>query len=113
MADVLDVVLSLLGAGFAVIVAAYIVSLLLHKRMIDGVQTTIASTLQSTVSLISTSVYYGAYERSEVLRTIASIIGIDQVRDTALTFQQQRLQNAPYSVEVHPSQVQSTTPPKQ
>jgi len=85
--DGLDLISELLLAGFAVIVAAYILSILTQKRTMDTVQTTIASTLAATQSLISTSVYYGAYERSEILRTVAQVIGIDQIRDTALEFQ--------------------------
>lgn len=91
--QIVDVIVWLLAAGFAVIAAAYVISLLLHKRLVDGVQTTVASTLQATVNLISTAVYYGAYERSETLRTVASIIGVDQVRDTALAFQNVRYNN--------------------
>jgi len=34
---------------------------------------------------------------------VASIVGVDQVRDTALTFQQQRL-NTVYEVEHYPPQ---------
>jgi len=87
-----DVIVSLLAAGFAVIVAAYIVSILIHKRMMDSVQATASATLVATQSLISLHTYYGAYERAEFLRTIASVIGIDQVRDTALQFQQNRME---------------------
>jgi len=97
-----DVVIDLLLIGFAVIVAAYIVSLLINKRTLDIVQTTAAGTLTATQNLISLHVYYGAYERSEILRTVASIIGIDQIRDTALEFAQGR--EGPYKIEVYPSQ---------
>lgn len=85
--EIVSTIVWLLAAGFAVIVAAYIISILIHKRMIDSVQSTAAATLTATQSLIATSIYYGAYERSETLRTVASVIGIDQIRDTAIQFQ--------------------------
>jgi len=94
-----SVVIDLLIAGFAVIVAAYIVSLLIHKRMMDSVQSTASATLVATQSLISLHTYYGAYERAEFLRTIASVIGIDQVRDTALTFQENRIEAPPTVIQ--------------
>jgi len=97
-----DVVIDLLLIGFAVIVAAYIVSLLINKRTLDLIQTTSAGTLAATQNLISQHVYYGAYERSEILRTVASIIGIDQIRDTALEFAQGR--QPPYTLEIYPPQ---------
>jgi len=100
-----NVIITLLGAGFAVIVAAYIVSILIHKRMMDSVQATAAATLTATQNLISLHVYYGAYERAEFLRTIASVIGIDQVRDTALQFQQNRM-------EAPPTVIQYQAPPQ-
>jgi len=96
-----NIVIELLIAGFAVIVAAYIISLLVHKRMMDSVQATAAATLAATQSLIALNVYYGAYERAEVLRTVASVISVDQIRDTALEFQNQRCE-PPYKVEVYP-----------
>lgn len=85
--DIVGAIVWLLAAGFAVVVAAYIISILIHKRMMDSVQSTAAATLTATQSLIATSIYYGAYERSETLRTVAAVIGIDQIRDTALQFQ--------------------------
>ncbi len=85
--EIVNTIVWLLAAGFAVIVAAYIISILIHKRMMDSVQSTAAATLTATQSLIATSIYYGAYERSETLRTVAAVIGIDQIRDTAIQFQ--------------------------
>ncbi len=98
-------IIELLVAGFAIIVGGYVVSLLLNKRVMDSVQTTVGATLAATQSLISQSVYYGAYERAETLRTVASIIGIDQIRDTALQFQNNR--NNVYQVEYYPPQNQN------
>lgn len=85
--EIMSTIVWLLAAGFAVVVAAYIISMLVHKRMMDSVQSTAAAALTATQSLITTSIYYGAYERSETLRTVAAVIGIDQIRDTAIQFQ--------------------------
>jgi uncharacterized membrane protein len=85
--EAVSIIIYLLAAGFAVLAAAYIISLLIHKRMIDAVQSAAAATFTATQALIATSIYYGAYERSETLRTVAAVIGVDQIRDTALQFQ--------------------------
>jgi hypothetical protein len=90
-------------ALIALIAAGYGLSLLIQKRAMDSTQAVAASTLTATQSLIAQMTYYGAYERAEILRTVASIVGVDQVRDTALTFQQQRLSSA-YEVEYYPPQ---------
>jgi hypothetical protein len=90
-------------ALIALIAAGYGLSLLIQKRAMDSTQTVAAATLTATQSLIAQMTYYGAYERAEILRTVASIVGVDQVRDTALTFQQQRL-NTVYEVEHYPPQ---------
>jgi len=88
-------------ATIALMAAGYGLSLIIQKRTMDVTQTISASTLGATQSLIAQMTYYGAYERAEILRTVASIVGVDQVRDTALAFQQQRL-NAAYEVEYYP-----------
>ncbi len=88
-------------ALIALIAVGYGLSLLVQKRTMDATQTVAAATLTATQSLISQMTYYGAYERAEILRTVASIVGVDQVRDTALAFQQQRL-NSAYEVEYYP-----------
>jgi len=85
-------------ALIALIAAGYGLSLLIQKRAMDSTQTVAAATLTATQSLIAQMTYYGAYERAEILRTVASIVGVDQVRDTALAFQQQRL-NSAYEAE--------------
>jgi hypothetical protein len=90
-------------ALIALIAAGYGLSLLIQKRAMDSTQTVAAATLTATQSLIAQMTYYGAYERAEILRTVASIVGVDQVRDTALAFQQQRL-NSAYEVEYNPPQ---------
>jgi len=90
-------------ALIALIAAGYGLSLLIQKRAMDSTQTVAAATLTATQSLIAQMTYYGAYERAEILRTIAGIVGVDQVRDTALAFQQQRL-NSLYEIEYHPPQ---------
>jgi hypothetical protein len=90
-------------ALIALIAAGYGLSLLIQKRAMDSTQAVAASTLTATQSLIAQMTYYGAYERAEILRTVASIVGVDQVRDTALAFQQQRL-NTVYEVEHYPPQ---------
>jgi hypothetical protein len=90
-------------ALIALIAAGYGLSLLIQKRAMDSTQAVAASTLTATQSLIAQMTYYGAYERAEILRTVASIVGVDQVRDTALTFQQQRL-NSAYEAEYYPPQ---------
>jgi len=92
-------------ALIALIAAGYGLSLLIQKRAMDSTQTVAAATLTATQSLIAQMTYYGAYERAEILRTVASIVGVDQVRDTALAFQQQRL-NSVYEVEYYPQQKQ-------
>jgi hypothetical protein len=89
-------------AIIALMAVGYGLSLLLQKRTMDVTQTVAASTLAATQSLISQMTYYGAYERAEILRTVASIVGVDQVRDTALAFQQQRI--SAYEVEYYPPQ---------
>jgi len=87
-------------ATIALMAAGYGLSLIIQKRTMDVTQTVAASTLGATQSLIAQMTYYGAYERAEILRTVASIVGVDQVRDTALAFQQQRL--SAYEVEYYP-----------
>jgi hypothetical protein len=84
--DPITATVEILVIGFLVIAVGYIVSLILQKRTLDMVQTAGSSTLAATQYLISSSIYYGAYERSETLRTIASIIGGAQIGDTALEF---------------------------
>ena len=88
-------------ALIALIAVGYGLSLLIQKRAMDSTQAVAAATLTATQSLIAQMTYYGAYERAEILRTVASIVGVDQVRDTALAFQQQRL-NSVYEVEYYP-----------
>jgi hypothetical protein len=90
-------------ALIALIATGYGLSLLIQKRAMDSTQTVAAATLTATQSLIAQMTYYGAYERAEILRTVASIVGVDQVRDTALSFQAQRL-NSAYEVEYYPPQ---------
>ena len=97
-----DLISTIVIALIALIAAGYGLSLLIQKRTMDAVQTTASATLTATQTLISQMTYYGAYERGEILRTVASIVGVDQVRDTALQFQQQRLENSPYTVEHYP-----------
>jgi hypothetical protein len=91
-------------ALIALIAAGYGLSLLIQKRAMDSTQTVAAATLTATQNLIAQMTYYGAYERAEILRTVASIVGVDQVRDTALAFQQQRQLFRPYEVEYYPPQ---------
>jgi len=50
------------------------------------------------VSLLSQYSYYGLYERSEILRTIANVVGVDMLRDTVA------------QIEYYPPQPQVTTP---
>jgi hypothetical protein len=64
------------------IVLGYFVSLILHKRTFDAVVTQLNVATTSMVSLLSQYAYYGLYERSEILRTIANVVGVDMLRDT-------------------------------
>ena len=96
----IDYIVQIIIACVLMAAAGYGLSLLLHKRTMDAVQTTASATLTATQSLISQMVYYGAYERAEILRTVASVIGVDQLRDTALQFQENRV----YNVEYYPPQ---------
>lgn len=69
-------------AAVVLIVLGYFVSLILHKRTFDAVVTQLNVATTSMVTLLSQYAYYGLYERSEILRTIANTVGIDMLRDT-------------------------------
>jgi len=78
----LTVVYEIVIAAVLLIVLGYFVSLILHKRTFDAVVTQLNVSITSMVSLLSQYAYYGLYERSEILRTIANVVGIDMLRDT-------------------------------
>lgn len=69
-------------AAVVLIVLGYFVSLILHKRTFDAVVTQLNVATTSMVTLLSQYSYYGLYERSEILRTIANVVGVDILRDT-------------------------------
>jgi len=78
----LAVVYEIVIAAVVLIVLGYFVSLILHKRTFDAVVTQLNVSTTSMVSLLSQYAYYGLYERSEILRTIANVVGVDMLRDT-------------------------------
>lgn len=82
-----NIVTLIVVTGIALLAFGYLASVFLNKRAIDTVQTVMTSTLSATQSLILQEAYYGAYERSELLRTVANVIGVDMLRDTAKEFQ--------------------------
>ena len=92
------VVYEIVIAAVVLIVLGYFVSLILHKRTFDAVVTQLNVTTASMVSLLSQYSYYGLYERSEILRTIANVVGVDMLRDTVA------------QIEYYPPQPQVTTP---
>lgn len=74
-------------AAVVLIVLGYFVSLILHKRTFDAVVTQLNVSTTSMVTLLSQYAYYGLYERSEILRTIANAVGVDMLRDTVAQIQ--------------------------
>lgn len=94
-----SIIYEIIIAAVALIALGYIVSLFLHKRHLDAIQTTVNSTMQATVGLISVHTYYGAYERSEFLRVLSSVIGADIVTDVRREVQSGE---SPYRVEIYP-----------
>jgi len=98
MDELVSLVTSIIMALVALVAAGYGLSLLIHKRTMDAVQSTAAATLTATQALIAQMTYYGASERAEIIRTVAQVIGVDQLRDTALQFQSNRV----YTIEQYP-----------
>jgi len=92
------VIYEIVIAAVVLIVLGYFVSLILHKRTFDAVVTQLNVATTSMVSLLSQYSYYGLYERSEILRTIANVVGVDMLRDTVA------------QIEYYPPQPQVTTP---
>jgi len=78
----MTVVYEIVIAAVVLIVLGYFVSLILHKRTFDAVVTQLNVSTTAMVTLLSQYSYYGLYERSEILRTIANAVGIDLLRDT-------------------------------
>lgn len=78
----LDIVYEIVIAAVVLIVLGYFVSLILHKRTFDAVVTQLNVSTTSMVTLLAQYSYYGLYERSEILRTIANVVGVDMLRDT-------------------------------
>lgn len=78
----ISVVYQIVIATVVLIVLGYFVSLILHKRTFDAIVTQLNVATTSMVTLLSQYSYYGLYERSEILRTIANAVGIDMLRDT-------------------------------
>jgi len=92
------VIYEIVIAAVVLIVLGYFVSLILHKRTFDAVVTQLNVATTSMVSLLSQYSYYGLYERSEILRTIANVVGVDMLRDTIA------------QIEYYPPPPQVTTP---
>jgi hypothetical protein len=90
------VIYEIVIAAVVLIVLGYFVSLILHKRTFDAVVTQLNVATTSMVSLLSQYSYYGLYERSEILRTIANVVGVDMLRDTIA------------QIEYYPPPVQTT-----
>lgn len=80
----LTVVYEIVIAAVVLIVLGYFVSLILHKRTFDIISTQLNSSQAAMVSLLSQYAYYGLYERSEILRTIANTVGINMLQNTVM-----------------------------
>ena len=83
----MTIVFQIIIAAVVLIVLGYFVSLILHKRTFDAVVTQLNVATTSMVTLLSQYAYYGLYERSEILRTIANVVGVDLLRDTVAQVQ--------------------------
>jgi hypothetical protein len=99
----LAVVYEMVIAAVVLIVLGYFVSLILHKRTFDAVVTQLNVSTTSMVSLLSQYAYYGLYERSEILRTIANVVGVDLLRDTVAQVQYYPAPAAQVTTHVSPA----------
>ena len=93
------VVYEIVIAAVVLIVLGYFVSLILHKRTFDAVVAQLNVSTTAMTTLLSQYAYYGLYERSEILRTIANVVGVDMLRDTVA------------QIEYYPPQAQLTIQP--
>ena len=99
----MTIVFQIIIAAVVLIVLGYFVSLILHKRTFDAVVTQLNVATTSMVTLLSQYAYYGLYERSEILRTIANVVGVDLLRDTVAQVQYYPLPTTQVTTRVSPT----------
>ena len=83
MAIVYEIVI----VAVVLVALGYFVSLILHKRVFDQLTTQMGAATTAMITTLQQYAYYGLYERSEILRTIANVVGIDILKDTVATIE--------------------------
>jgi len=83
----MTLVFEIVIATVLLIALGYFVSLILHKRVYDNLTTQLGAATTAMITTLQQYAYYGLYERSEILRTIANVVGIDILKDTVATIE--------------------------
>ena len=83
----MTVVYEIVIVAVVLVALGYFVSLVLHKRVFDQLTTQMGAATTAMITTLQQYAYYGLYERSEILRTIANAVGIDILKDTVATIE--------------------------